>query len=113
MSVGNTIAADTIGFLWRAATHTVDPWTKANIDEQQAADMVQAMPNAVPQQQQGAIAKSLSEIDNYLRSIGAHPSQATAGLAASLKNAGLYIALALVAVVLLFGYAQGRGARTA
>lgn len=38
----NTIMADTVGVVWSAASGTVDPWTKQNIQDQAAADQVTA-----------------------------------------------------------------------
>jgi hypothetical protein len=110
----NTVWADTIGVLWRAASGTVDPWTEANIVSGAQQDITQALgtkatSDAVTAAQQG----QADLIDGYLQSIGASPSQFGSGVLNSvtpsnvLNNLGLnpsgwsmstLIVIALVAV---------------
>jgi hypothetical protein len=103
--------ASTVGVLWRGWNGTVDPWTLANINAQQTTSMDQAMPNAVPQQKQNALAASLAEIDNYLRSIGAHPGQTNWW--DFIKKFALYGALALIILSFAFGFFGAIGRKAA
>lgn len=84
----NTIAADTIGVLWRAASGTVDPWTKKEIvfDSGAGALGTATTPDLVSQIDQ----QSNTEISKQLTAAGADPSQFAQGLRSSFnKLAGL------------------------
>ena len=111
-SAYNSIMGNTVGFLWRAATGTVDPWTKANIVAGGSADGAQAAgPNATPQQKASAAQATVDAIDNTLISLGADPSQAAVGLRNSIEKSLIYIAIVIVIFLGVYGYAVGRGAR--
>jgi hypothetical protein len=53
VSIFDSVMSDTVGVLWRAGTGTVDPWTKSEQQQDEAAALVQAStnpndPTAVP-----------------------------------------------------------------
>jgi hypothetical protein len=73
----DSVLSNTVGVVYRAASGNVDPWTLANIQEQQAADIAQALgPNASPADIAAAQKNSAAAIDNYLTGIDANPNQA-------------------------------------
>lgn len=91
MSVLDTIASDTLGVAWRATTGTVDPWTKKNQVEQEAADLQQASGGTMDTatataQAQNDVTVTLTTFRAADGSIGADPSQALDGLKRSLST---------------------------
>lgn len=90
MSWFDTAMSDTVGVVYRAGTGSIDPWTKNQIAEQEAADIVKAStdasdPNAQPTvTPEDAAAQAQQDITDTLTTftlggddpIGADPSQA-------------------------------------
>lgn len=102
MGLGDTLLSDTVGVAWRAATGTVDPWTKNEIVDQAAADYQQAgmSPDQATAQAQQDVTTTLETFklgDAAAKNIGylgdpnftgADPSQAKEGITQSLHAAG-------------------------
>src|SRR5690349_8151807 len=73
----DSILSNTVGLVYRGVSGNVDPWTLANEKEQVAADTKQALgPNASDSDVAAAQVNAQNAIDNYLKSIDAHPDQA-------------------------------------
>lgn len=104
MSWFDTAMSDTVGVVWRAGTGSVDPWTKQEQVDQEAADIVKAStdqtdPNAEPTiTPEDAAAQAQQDITDSLTTftlggddpVGADPSQATLSLPSgqALKDTG-------------------------
>src|SRR6185369_17748169 len=73
--VMNTLASATLGILWRAATGTVDPWTKQSQIEDEAAALAQAAGSDVASPDDYAQADN--DVTASLISNNADPSQAS------------------------------------
>jgi hypothetical protein len=84
VSAGNTLGSDTIGVLWRAASGTVDPWTKAEIVQQNATDRVKASAGTICIN--SAISTAQSDTCNQLGNNNANPSQFFCGVKNSFAN---------------------------
>lgn len=83
--IGNTILADTVGLLWRGATGTVDPWTKAELQANESAGLQQAGACACCAEK-----TSNTDVTCTLKSTpggSSCPNDAYSGLIASLKKA--------------------------
>ncbi len=104
MSVFDSVMSDTVGVVYRATTGSVDPWTKNQIAQQQAADVVKAStdasdPTALPTvSPEDAASQAQQDITDTLTTftlggddpIGADPSQAHLSLPSgqALKDTG-------------------------
>ncbi|SRR5260370_16011162 len=83
MSLYDTFMSDTVGVAFRAATGSVDPWTKQELIDQAAADQVKA--GADPQ---AAAIQAEADVNDTLKTFslggddptGADPSQAKVSL---------------------------------
>lgn len=76
MSWYDSVLSNTVGVVYSAATGNVDSWTLSQIKDDTAAGIKQALgPNATDAQVAAAQASATGEVDNYLKSIGAHPDQ--------------------------------------
>lgn len=76
MSWYDSVLSNTVGVVYSAATGNVDPWTLQQIKDDTAAGIKQALgPNATDTQIAAAQAGAVNEVDNYLKSVGAHPDQ--------------------------------------
>lgn len=116
MSFFDDVLSNTIGPVWRGATGTVDPWTKAAIIDDASDDLVKASRGTITKQdavqQQAAIVQSV--LDDQPGG-SADPSAALQGLKNSLNLAGDYglnigksilyagIGIGLIYVVFTFG----------
>lgn len=87
--------SNTVGVVWRAASGTVDPWTKEVIIDQAAQDVVKASGGSINYDQ--ARTQATQDVTDVLTSFslpgetdgrGADPSQVLAGLKSSLNVAG-------------------------
>lgn len=81
MSLLNSALANSVGVLWRAASGTVDPWTKANIVDENASGLVQASGGTISASQ--ARTQAASDATATLSTFpggGADPSQFWAGV---------------------------------
>lgn len=82
MSFYDTVMSDTVGVAYRAATGSVDPWTKSELQQQEATDLVQASggtvtPEAASDQAQQDITDTLTTFSlGGGDPVGADPSQA-------------------------------------
>ncbi len=85
MSWFDTAMSDTVGVVWRAGTGTVDPWTKAQIVDQEAADLQKAQGTTDQFTADQAAEQAATDVGSSLSTftlggddpIGADPSQAT------------------------------------
>ena len=73
VSLFDSIAANTAGFLWRASTGTVDLWTLRLINEEHAATVTKAIG---PEAAKREIAETARLLDSDLYRQGKHPAQA-------------------------------------
>jgi len=80
----NTLSADTVGVVWRAATGTVDPWTKNELVAQNATDLVNASGGTLSASDALAQAQKIAT-DNLSQNTSC-PSQAVCGFQRSFKN---------------------------
>lgn len=87
MSIYDTLMGDTVGIVWRAGTGTVDPWTKANLQQDETAGLVKASGSSGQYDQTSAAAQAQNDVTSTLRAANADPSQALAGLKNSLSEA--------------------------
>jgi hypothetical protein len=111
-STYNTVMGNTIGVLWRAATGTVDPWTKANAVASAYQDGVASQgPNATPQQVDAAGQASANQYQDTLTGLGADPSQAMTGAKSSIEKALIWIAVFAIIGLAVFGFSFGAGQR--
>lgn len=90
MSWFDDMMSNTAGVVWRAASGTVDPWTKNQLVENQADAIVQASNGSITQadatqQAQGDVTQSLLSFGDGQ---GADPSQVLDGVKRSLGTAG-------------------------
>jgi hypothetical protein len=130
MSFFDTVLSDTVGPVWRAATGTVDPWTKAAIIDDSSDDLVKSSGGTITKeqavQQQAAIVTNVltNQVGNPYNTPGgstsADPSAAVQGLKDSLNLAGDYglnigksilyagIGLALIYSIFTFGPSLSR-----
>jgi hypothetical protein len=87
MSVANSIAAWTLGLLWRGCYGVVDPWTLLNIKEETEVAMLRAVGvrragesqveyDARLRAAEAEARKAAQELDNFLKGIGEHPDDA-------------------------------------
>jgi hypothetical protein len=76
MSLWNSFAADTAGFVYRSLSGNLDPWTVKNLKQQAAADLTKAAgPNADPTVLAANIAAGNAQIDGIIAANGATPGQ--------------------------------------
>lgn len=108
MGVLDSVLGNTIGTIWRGATGTVDPWTKAGMIEDQAKAQIQAGGNPDLANQQAQ-----SDVTSALKADKADPSDAQNGLGASLNSAKNYIIVGVVIVVGVYLYGQYLGGKRA
>jgi hypothetical protein len=87
MSAIDTALADTVGLVWRAASGTVDPWTKANLQQDETQGLVQASGNSGQYTAATAATQSGSDVTTVLTQANADPSQFVSGLKNSLSEA--------------------------
>jgi hypothetical protein len=95
MSALDTALADTVGLVWRAASGTVDPWTKANIQQDETSglntakggDYPQIYGPLTPEEQAVNAAQSGQDVTTVLKQANADPSQFLNGLKNSLSEA--------------------------
>lgn len=116
MSFFDSVLANTVGVAWRAASGTVDPWTKQVIIDQTNADIAKASgPLATPQEiamNQAATEQIITETLRTNPGGSADPADASLrvpGLGSLndpqfLKNLDWIVNIALVVGVLLFGF---------
>jgi hypothetical protein len=109
----NTIASDTLGLVWRAASGTVDPWTKKELQADEQAGLIQAgaNPNDAANQAACDVSKTLTSTPGG----NSDPSGFWCGLKNSVSkgfcltnNLGqtiLYIGLGALLLLLVFNYA--------
>lgn len=126
MSFVDTVLADTVGVVWSAASGTVDPWTKQELQDQESAGLQNA---GVPQAQ--ADAQAASDVTTSLQKAfpnsaqpSADPSAFSAGAAStwskissaassivpSTKGLLIVVAIAAVALWLLLGRVKSTAA---
>lgn len=76
MSLLNDIGASTVGVLWRAASGTVDPWTRDNLIEDAQGNAVASLgPNATPDQVNAAKQQAAVAINSSLNDATANSAQ--------------------------------------
>lgn len=114
MSATDTVLSNTVGFFWRAATGTVDPWTKNNLVEDETNNLVQASNGTLTPEQ--AKQQAESDVNTTLTTFksspddscaGADPTQFLSGLQCSLKkfeNAIIVVLIIAIGVYLLGQY---------
>lgn len=77
MSWVDSVLSNSVGFVFRAATGNVDPWTLNQQKEDLAASTAQALgPDATDADIATAQAQAENQIDSYLKANDAHPDQA-------------------------------------
>jgi hypothetical protein len=103
----------TVGVLWEAGSGTVNPWKLADINSAQDTDIARASnvtgkpvvtsAEVVTRKQEA----SKQEIENHLRSQGAHPDQADWGLSLEKARSGIILVLAVgLGVYFLFEFGK-------
>lgn len=87
MSILDSALSNTVGVLWRAASGTVDPWTKNTIVQQNATGLVQASGGklSIDQATQQAQADATATLTTFPGG-SADPSDFWTGLANSFKQ---------------------------
>lgn len=105
-SLYDTVMGDTVGVLWRAASGTVDPWTKDQIVQNNAQALVKASAGTMsPSQAQNDAYNTATKV---LTTGGGDPSQFLDGLKKSLcvgtgsiEKIVIFAAIAVVAVLII------------
>jgi hypothetical protein len=115
-SLYDEFMSDTVGVLWRAASGTVDPWTKQMLICQQVAGVTAAggSSSTATTQANGDVTTTLTTFSTPGNSTGADPSQFLDGLKNSISSAFcltnnlgtsiLYIGLGILALVVAWHY---------
>jgi hypothetical protein len=85
MSFVNSMLANSVGVFWSAASGTVDPFTKANLQEEEAASLQQASGGTMTAAD--ATSQATADVQTVLIQAGADPSQFLDGLKRSLSSA--------------------------
>ena len=109
---GLSIAADTVGVLWSAASGTVDPFTKAQQVYEEANARLDAggNPDTAVSQAEADVAAAYGDADpgNFWAGVGdswrlQNLASKIPALSSSASHAFLFVAIAAVAVLLLYG----------
>lgn len=77
-----TLMSDTVGVAWRAASGTVDPWTKNQIQCNETQSLIKAGANPCE-----AVTQAASDATTTLKGSSADPSQFLCGLKKSVNSA--------------------------
>lgn len=120
MGFMDTVLSDTVGVAWRAASGTVDPWSKNELVDQATQAYTQAgmNPDQAAAQAQADVTMTLLSVPPTpgVDATGADPSQFSDGLKRSVQTGSndLYIlALGVGVVIFFYFYLESRKFRAA
>lgn len=117
-NAGLTVAADTVGVLWSAASGTVDPFTKAQQSAQEANDLVTAGldPATAATQAQNDVTTAYGDADpsNFLGGLSSTWQRLGSSVASLTKSGSgltMWLAIAVVGILILYLVFVGRQVR--